>query len=198
MNCQKCGARLNDDDGFCPDCGAKIVKKKDDKWVSTKSSKKNVFLTLILNILPGGGFFYLGLIGKGIKYLVVGFIVIFVMAGIFRNPAPGYFLVIATSAGASVRIVKLMEKGDAKIEDGVLYVKKKEQAKKSSGTRKLNWVLVLVMSIFFGSFGVDRFILGHIGLGILKLITFGGFGVWWLIDLILIASKYQFKGIEWE
>ena len=54
------------------------------------------------------------------------------------------------------------------------------------------------MSILFGSLGVDRFIMGHIGLGIVKLITFGGFGIWWLIDLILIATKHSFKGVEWE
>ena len=63
--------------------------------------------------------------------------------------------------------------------------------------KKLNWVLTLVMSILFGSLGVDRFMMGHIGLGILKLITMGGCGIWWLIDLILIATKHEFKGIEW-
>ncbi len=63
--------------------------------------------------------------------------------------------------------------------------------------RKVNWVLTLVMSVVFGSLGVDRFIMGHIGLGILKLITFGGCGVWWLIDVILIATKYEFKDIKW-
>ena len=63
--------------------------------------------------------------------------------------------------------------------------------------RKVNWTLTLIMSILFGSFGVDRFIMGHVGLGILKLITFGGCGIWWLIDLILIASKHEFEGIEW-
>lgn len=63
--------------------------------------------------------------------------------------------------------------------------------------RKLNWILTLILSILFGSFGVDRFMMGHIGLGILKLVTFGGCGVWWLIDLILIATKYEFRGIQW-
>ena len=43
--------------------------------------------------------------------------------------------------------------------------------------KEVNWVLALVMSIVFGQLGVDRFIMGHVGLGILKLITFGGFGV---------------------
>ena len=63
--------------------------------------------------------------------------------------------------------------------------------------KKVNWMLVLIMSIVFGSLGVDRFIMGHIGLGILKLITLGGCGIWWLIDLILIATKHQFSDIEW-
>ncbi|OGT08592.1 MAG: hypothetical protein A2X78_04245 [Gammaproteobacteria bacterium GWE2_37_16] len=63
--------------------------------------------------------------------------------------------------------------------------------------KRVNWLLVLLMSVFFGSIGVDRFIMGHIGLGILKLITIGGFGVWWLVDVILIASKYDFKNVIW-
>ncbi len=63
--------------------------------------------------------------------------------------------------------------------------------------RKVNWVLTLIMSIIFGGLGVDRFIMGKVGTGILKLITFGGLGVWWLVDVILIATKYKFKGIEW-
>ncbi len=64
--------------------------------------------------------------------------------------------------------------------------------------KKVNWVLTLVMSIFFGSLGVDRFIMGKIGTGILKLITFGGLGIWWLVDLILIATKHEFKDVKWE
>jgi TM2 domain-containing membrane protein YozV len=63
--------------------------------------------------------------------------------------------------------------------------------------RNVNWMLALLLSIFFGTFGVDRFVLGHVGLGILKLITAGGFGVWWLVDVILIACKYHFRNINW-
>lgn len=63
--------------------------------------------------------------------------------------------------------------------------------------KRVNWLLVLLMSIFFGSIGVDRFIMGHIGLGLLKLVTIGGFGIWWLVDVILIASKYDFENVIW-
>ncbi len=63
--------------------------------------------------------------------------------------------------------------------------------------KNVNWVLTLVMSIIFGQLGIDRFIMGHVGLGLLKLITAGGFGIWWLIDLILIATKHEFTGIKW-
>jgi len=65
-------------------------------------------------------------------------------------------------------------------------------------TKKVNWLITLILSIFFGTLGVDRFMMGQVGWGILKLITGGGFGVWWLIDVILIASKHQFAGITWE
>lgn len=51
------------------------------------------------------------------------------------------------------------------------------------------WLVALLLSILLGTLGVDRFYLGYIGLGILKLITAGGFGIWWLIDVILIATN---------
>jgi TM2 domain-containing membrane protein YozV len=60
-----------------------------------------------------------------------------------------------------------------------------------------NWMAALILTIFVGSLGVDRFYLGKIGTGILKLITLGGFGIWWLVDLILIATK-NMKGVTWE
>lgn len=56
------------------------------------------------------------------------------------------------------------------------------------GNEMKSKVVALILSIFLGELGIDRFYLGYIGTGILKLITCGGFGIWWLIDLIMIAT----------
>ncbi len=49
------------------------------------------------------------------------------------------------------------------------------------------WMTALLISFFLGGLGIDRFYLGYTGLGILKLVTLGGCGIWAIIDLIRIA-----------
>ena len=54
----------------------------------------------------------------------------------------------------------------------------------------------LVLSIVLGYFGVDRFYIGDVGLGVGKLITCGGCYVWWLIDIFLIMNRTRQRNFE--
>jgi len=51
---------------------------------------------------------------------------------------------------------------------------------------KRSFVVTALLSFFLGGLGADRFYLGYTGLGVLKLLTVGGCGIWALIDFILI------------
>ena len=46
----------------------------------------------------------------------------------------------------------------------------------------------LILSILVGGLGVDRFYLGYTGMGVLKLLTAGCFGILWIIDIVNIAT----------
>jgi TM2 domain/GYF domain 2 len=65
-----------------------------------------------------------------------------------------------------------------------------QQAPLAPGER--DWLTLLLLAIFVGMFGVDRFYLGQTGLGILKIVATLACGlglIWWMVDVILIATN---------
>ena len=52
---------------------------------------------------------------------------------------------------------------------------------------------ILLISIFLGGMGIDRFVIGDTVLGLLKLFSLGGCGLWWFIDLFLIMDATKLK-----
>ncbi len=56
--------------------------------------------------------------------------------------------------------------------------------------------IVLIISILIGGLGIDRFYIGDTGLGIGKLLTCGGLGIWTIIDWFLIMGATREKNME--
>ncbi len=54
----------------------------------------------------------------------------------------------------------------------------------------------LIVSILAGSLGIDRFMIGDTGLGLGKLFTCGGFGIWTIIDWFMIQSATKEKNMQ--
>ncbi|MCY3806612.1 MAG: TM2 domain-containing protein [bacterium] len=57
-------------------------------------------------------------------------------------------------------------------------------------------IVALVLGLLFGPLGVDRFYNGDVGLGLGKLFTFGGFGIWAVVDLFLIMNAVRRKNLQ--
>ncbi len=49
-------------------------------------------------------------------------------------------------------------------------------------------LVTLLFCVLLGVFGVHRFYVGKIGTGVLMLVTIGGLGIWYLVDLILVLA----------
>ena len=58
-----------------------------------------------------------------------------------------------------------------------------------------SWAVAFSLSVGLGLFGADRLYLGYGVLGLLKLLTLGGFGFWWLLDIVLLLLN-KFRDAE--
>ena len=90
--------------------------------------------------------------------------------------------VFCTSCGAIIK-----KEAEICIKCGV-----RQRGSSSNSDVSSNWLTLVLLSFFLGYLGVDRFYSGYIGLGILKLLTGGGCGIWWLIDfIIIVCGKFR-------
>ncbi len=56
--------------------------------------------------------------------------------------------------------------------------------------------ITLIVSILAGNLGIDRFMIGDTGLGVGKLLTCGGFGIWAIIDWFMIQKATREKNMQ--
>ena len=83
--------------------------------------------------------------------------------------------------------------------DKILFLKERLYAmdeQRFSTVELKDPVVILIISIFLGGLGIDRFMIGDIGLGVLKLLTFGVFGIFTIIDWFLISGRTKEKNFN--
>ena len=76
-------------------------------------------------------------------------------------------------------------------------LQKEKLLNSSTTTSTTDWLTLFLLTFFVGVLGVHRFYVGKIGTGFLMLLTLGGLGVWFLVDLILVVTgQFTNKGGE--
>jgi TM2 domain-containing membrane protein YozV len=165
--CVDCGQRPQQGTRFCSSCGAEtgagaLVCAKCGAPQALES-EKDLATTILLSLFLGGlgvDRFYLGYTGLGVlKLVTLGGCGIWALVDLI-------LIILRKLPDAQGRALRV-------------------QPSQNPGTK--DWSTTLLLSIFLGALGVDRFYLGYTGLGVLKLVTLGACGIWSLVDVILIT-----------
>jgi len=155
--------------------------------ISPKSRSTAILFAMLLGNF-GVDRFYLGDIGLGVlKLLTVGgcgiwalIDAILLVAGSRSTDAAGRLLVDQDALDLARSGMKVVDLSGATIIAG------SEGAETVTVSPKSRTAAIF-LAWFLGVLGVDRFYLGDIGLGLLKLLTLGGCGIWTLVDTILLV-----------
>lgn len=90
------------------------------------------------------------------------------------------------------QLIDLIGKSILLSDEDIILLKQQKVKITQTKVYSKNKNTALILCLLLGYLGVHRFYSGHTGIGIIQLLTFGGFGLWWLIDFILIiAGNYK-------